>query len=329
MNKSVVFRIQNKKYNLPTIKTNNKHNFDVLKELMLKHHYFEFVNNFESIYTNSDDYRKKVCYWIISICCEYDKVKKANMSLSLSKIIEHLINKANEKYRFNNSHCHLNYIGLILYWKYYKICRKNCNTICKFNEILKNMQAPANLTTELPTLLMQFDNTFTPIIKDVIQANKEFYEAKKQSELEKLDEKFRKEFKNTFDKYKSYLSKIRDVCDKIDHEIYEKIFIEYFDDCKYAIANYVLSKLLSDDYRKLSKKYPLITVDCTTEEITEMVCNDFDYYYEIGVKCYNDSLTICQNITKKYNEKCWDTYDSPEYKFDSNDHYKIIQSLFK
>ena len=56
------FMYKNKTYILPELNTNNIENFDVLKQIMLKYNYYEFYSNFYEIYTNSNDYSKKMCY---------------------------------------------------------------------------------------------------------------------------------------------------------------------------------------------------------------------------------------------------------------------------
>lgn len=326
---SFVISVNNKTYNVPNINTNNKQNFVVLKQIMIDHHYFEFMDNFENIYNNCNPYQKRACYWIYAICAEYDKVKKQNKSLNLTKIIQHLINEGNKKYRFNNSVFHLNYIGFILYWKYFKVNRNNCNTLSKFNTVLIDLKLPSNLTTGFPTLLKDFDDKFADVMKEVIEANKLYYEQKNESELVDLDKKFRVEFKKTFDKYKSYLNTLRTICCDIDWNIYTTIFIEYYENCDYAIANHIIYNLLKNDYRNLSKKYPLVNVDYKTTEITEMVFDDFSFYVEIGLKLYNDTKGICDNVVKSCNKIGLTIYNLPKYRFISNEHRELIKGLIQ
>lgn len=326
---SVIIRHNNKTYNIPTINTNNKQNFVVLKQLMLDHYYFEFLDNFENIYNNCNPYQKRACYWIYAICTEYDKVKKTNPSLNLTKIIQHLINEGNKKYRFNNSVFHLNFIGFILYWKYYKINRNNCNTISKFNAVLSDLKLPTNLTTGFPILLKHFDNSFANVMKEVIEVNKQYYERKNEMELIDLDKKFRVDFKKQFDKYKSYLTSIRTTCCDIEWDIYEKLFIDYYENCNYAIANRLLSKLLKNDYNKLSKKYQLINVDYDTNKITKMVFNDFSYYVLIGLQHEHDQKGVCNAVIKDFNKHCLNFYTKPKYNFESKEHRELIDSLLQ
>ena len=326
---SFVIRVNNKTFNVPNVNTNNKQNFVVLKQIMIEHHYFEFMDNFENIYNNYDTYQQRACYWIYAICNEYDKVKKQDKSLNLTKIIQHLINEGNKKYRFNNSVFHLNYIGFILYWKYFKINRNNCNTLSKFNVVLSDLKLPSNLTTGFPTLLKHFDDKFADIMKEVIEANKLYYERKNESQLVELDKKFRVEFIKTFDKYKSYLTTLRTTCCDIDWNIYAKIFIDYYENCDYAIANQVLYRLLKHDYDKLSKKYPLINVDYNTDEITKMVFEDFSYYVEIGLKSYKDPKGVCKAVIKSCNKLGLTLYKHPEYKFKSDEHRELIKGLIQ
>lgn len=326
---SFVIRHNNKTYNIPNVNTNNKQNFVVLKQIMLQHHYFEFLDNFETIFNNCDPYQKRACYWIYSISTEYDKVKKQNASLNLTKIIQHLINEGNKKYRFNNSVFHLNYIGFILYWKYYKINRNNCNTISKFNAVLSDLKLPSNLTQGFPTLLKHFDNSFADIIKQVIEVNKQYYERKNEMELIDIDKKFRVEFKKQFDKYKSYLTSMRTTCCEIDWDIYETLFMDYYENCDIAIANHVLSNLLKYEYSKLSKKYPLVNVDYKTKEITEMVFDNFGFYIEIGLKIEHDVKGILNAVTKDYNKLYLNFYNKPKYQFNSKEHRELIEALIQ
>lgn len=327
----------NKKFNVPTVNTNNRQNFMVLKQIMLKHHYFEFMDNFETIYNNYDDYHKRACYWIFVICNEYKRVKDQNKSLNLTKIIQHLIMEGSKKHRLNNSVFHLNYIGFILYWKYYKINCNNCNTLSKFNAVLTDLKLPSNLTKGFPTLLKTFDIAFADIMKEVIEAHKSYYERKNEMELIDLDKKFRVEFKKQFDKYKSYLITMRTTCCEIDWNIYETLFIDYYENSNYAIANRVLSKLLKNDYgeasdksyNKLSKKYPLINVDYDTRKITKMVFEDFSYYIEIGLKVEHNIKGICNAVIKDFNKHCLNFYTKPKYKFDSIEHRELIDSLLQ
>ena len=237
--------VHNTTYNVPNVNTNNRDNFAVLKQIMLDHHYFEFMDNFDDIYNNCDDYGKRACYWVIVICNEYTNVKKQNNRLNLTKIIQHLIFEGSKKYRLNNRVFHLNYIGLILCWKYYKVDRNNCNTLTKFNEILTGLNL-ANLTQDLPTLIKTFDIKFASVMKDVIEANKIYYERKNELELVELDKKFRVEIKKQFNKYKSYLTTLRTVCGDIDWDIYSKLFIDYYENCDVAIANRIIYKLLKN-----------------------------------------------------------------------------------
>lgn len=321
--------VHNRTYNVPNIDTNNKQNFVVLKDIMLSYHYFEFLDNFDNIYNNFDDYHKRACYWICTICDEYDKIKSKNKSLNLTKIIQRITDQANKKYRFNNKVFHLNYIGFILYWKYYKVDRNNCNTISKFNDILTDLCLPSNLTTGFPRLLKDFDNSFADVMKEVIEANKIYYQRKNELELVELDKKFHVEFKQRFDKYKSYLTTLRTVCGDIDWDIYTKIFIDYYEKCDVAIANHIISDLIKTEYGKLSKKYSLVNVDYKTNEITKMVFEDFSYYVEIGLKTYNDPKGVCDNVIKSYNKLCLMMYSYPKYKFVSNDHRDLINSLIQ
>lgn len=319
----------NKTFNVPTVNTNNRQNFTVLKQIMLEHHYFEFKDNFETIYNNYDDYHKRACYWIVSICAEYNKVKQQNKSLNLTKIIQHLIMEGSKKHRLNNSVFHLNYIGFILYWKYYKINCNNCNTLSKFDAVLTDLKLPSNLTKGFPTLLKTFDIAFDDVMKEVIEAHKSYYERKNETELIELDKKFRVEFKKQFDKYKSYLITMRTTCSDIDWNIYETLFIDYYENCDYAIANYVISDLLKHDYNKLSKKYPLINVDFKTKEITYMVIDNFGYYVEFGLKVYKDPEGVCKAVIKDYNKLYLSTYNRPEYIFKSKEHHELIDSLIQ
>ena len=248
----------------------------------------------------------------------------------MTKIIQHLINEGTKKYRLNNRVFHLNYIGFILYWKYYKINFEDCNTVDKFNTVLSNLTLPSNLTTGFPLLLKGFDNTFADIIKDVIECNKSYYHQKNKSELIELDKKFRVEFNKRFNEYKSYISRLREeMNDMLDYSIYETLFIDYYSNCDIAIANQIIYELMKCEYSKLSKKYNPIKVDYKTNIITKWVFDDFSYYVSIGLDSKHDKKSVADVITKEFNKKCIVNYNCPEYRFNSIEHHDLIVSLIK
>jgi hypothetical protein len=250
--------------------------------------------------------------------------------LDLTKIIQHLINEGTKKYRLNNRVFHLNYIGFILYYKYYKINYKDCNTVDKFNEILNNLHLPSNLTTGFPLLLKGFDNSFADVMKDVIESNKEYYKQKNELELIELDKKFRVEVKKRFNECKSYMNRLREeMNDTLDYSIYETLFIDYYSTCDIAIANEIIYDLTKTEYNKLSKTYRLVKVDYKTNTITKWLFNDFSFYVSIGLDNKHDKKAVADEITKVFNKKCIVNYNSPEYRFNSIEHHNLIVSLIE
>lgn len=319
-------------YKVPTNTVlNNRSNFEVLKSIMLSYDYSTLHRDFNVIYNNfNDDYYKYMCYIIITVCDKYAEVKSKNQHYTLNGVIQNIINKGLEKYRRNYCRFHLNYIGFIIIWKYYKINRNGCNTISKFNDILSNISLPSNLTTGLPSILKKFDAAFVDIKPEVMASNRGYYQKKTESEIDVLDKSFRDEFKKRFDEYKSYLTQIKETCSGniTNLNIINNVFVNYYDNCDFAIASHVLYDLRRK-YHKLSQKYKQFDVDYKTKEITNMVFNDFSYYCRIGLQVEHDILGVCECIEKSYNKLALFNYTYPRYNFMSNDHQQLINSLIQ
>lgn len=318
-------------YSVPNyIALNNHRNFEVLKDIMLRFDYSTLRRNFNVIYNDyNDDYYKYMCYIIITVCDKYAEVKSKNQHYTLNGIIHNIIEKGDRKYRRNYYRFHMNYIGFIIIWKYYKINRNGCNTIDKFNNILADLSLPSNLTVGLPRILQKFDDSFADIKPLVMESNRNYYQKKTESEIDLIDKRFRDEFKKRFDEYKSYLTQIKETCcgNITNLNIINNVFVNYYNNCNYAIASHVLYDLRRE-YRNLSQKYKQFDVDYKTKEITNMVFDEFSFFCQVGLK-QHDISGVCKGIEKSYNKLAIFHYTHPEYNFMSNEHQQLINSLIQ
>ena len=326
INKAVngFFTFNNKQYRLPNIQTNNRKNFDVMKKIMGEYTYNEFAKNFDHIYNNSDDYSKVMCCYMREICEQYDTLKKNDPSSGFGSIVCKIKIEAECEFRPNNRHFHVNYINLVLYWKYYKISYNNCNTIRLFNDLLKDLELPNDLRSGFPELVDIFKEGLKPVIETVNDAHAEYWKAKNEKE-------FKLEFKNKLKEYESYLNTIRKECGNIiDSKIYDILFKDYSSNFKIYITNILLKKLIENDkYKSLKDKYEYIELDDDTMELSEDIYDYFGYY----AKNLNTKLTpeeICKRI-EFYIEDIYELfgYHKPTYKFKSKEHVDLLMNLLQ
>lgn len=325
INKAVngFFTFNNKQYRLPNIQTNNRDNFKVMKAIMLEYTYNEFAKKFDHIYNKSDDYSKVMCCYMREICRQYDKLKQDNHTSGFKSIICTIKRNAEDDFRPNNRHFHVNYINFVIYWKYYKISYNNCNTICLFNDLLKDLELPKDLRIAFPDIVKKtFDEGLKAVIETVDDAHAEYWK-------EKNEKEFKLEFKNKLKEYESYFNTIRKECGNIiDSKIYDIIFKDYSSNFKIYITNILLKKLIENDkYKGLKDKYEYIEIDDDTMDLSEDIYDDFGYY----VKNLNTKLTP-EEISKRiefnieYIYKLFG-YHKPTYKFNSKEHEELIMNL--
>lgn len=334
-----VFVFNNKQYILPNIQTNNRKNFEVLKAIMLNYTYNEFVKSFDYIYNHSYNYSKVMCCYMREICRQYDKIKQDNPTWRFSEIVCKMKFDAECEYRPNNKYFHVNYINLVLYWKYYKINYNNCDTINLFNSLLDKLELPKDLRTGFPELVDIFKVGLKPVFDRVVEAHKLYYKEKNEKGLEELDKKFKLEFKEKLNEYESYFNRIRDkCCCYVDFDIIEILF--GFNDDKdnencfgnkfrLYMTNKLLKKLIKHgEYKNLKDKYEYIELDYHTQRLSKYIYNNFGGYI-IGLKDEVTPKQVSDWIEEKVKNICSPNQYKPKYNFKSKEHEELIMNLIQ
>lgn len=320
--KNVVFVHNKKSYNVPNVITNNKENLKILKKIFETYTYYEFIKNFDNIYNNSSDYNKRVCYWVYVICNEYKKLKTPNVSLN--SIITRLIIDGSKQYRLNSKNFNLHLIGFILRWRYYKINYNDINTVDKFNEILCNLKL-TNLTKDFPELITIFDRNFEPIITQVNNAHKEYYESIKQQKLIEIENDFRNSFKEKFNEYQKAYDKLFKCYGSLGDKVHTIIFRLYnFDHCATSYIIYDMFKY--GKYSEISKKYDGMYLDNDSHRITKILMKAL---YEIN--CGYDINEIGKELKIRFKEKERDLlgFDQTRVIYFNDDNVKAIRELIR
>lgn len=320
--KSIVFVHNKKSYNVPNVLTNNKTNLKLLNKIFETYTYNEFIKNFDNIYDNSDDYNKRVCYWIYIICNEYKKLKTPNASLN--SIITRLIIDGSKQYRLNSKNFNLHLIGFILRWRYYKINFNGINTVDKFNEILGKLKL-TNLTKDFPDLIKIFDRNFESIITQVNNTHKTYYESIKQQKLIEIENEFRSTFKQKFNKYKEAYDKLFYCSKSLGTDVWNLIFIYYdFDHCA---TNYIINDMFKyGKYSEISNKYSGMYLDNDSHRITKILMKAL---YEIN--CGYDIDEIGKELKNRFKVKERDLlcFDETRVCYFNDVNIKAIRELIR
>ena len=341
INKAVngFFTFNNKQYRLPNIQTNNRKNFDVMKVIMNQYTYNEFAKNFDHIYNNSDDYSKVMCCYMREICEQYDTLKKNDPTSGFKSIICTIKLNAEDDFRPNNRHFHLNYINFVIYWKYYKISYGNCNTIRLFNSLLKDLKLPNDLRSGFPDIVKKtFDEGLKAVIDKVKNAHESYWKLKNEKALNELDKKFKVEFKEKLNEYESYFNTIREECVYyVDCDILEILF--GFDDdldndnfrnkFRLYITNNLLKSLIEKgNYKELKDKYEYIKLDSMTKKLSKYVYNEFGLYV-IRLKDKVTPKQVSGYIEDEVKKICGNHDYKPKSEFKSNEHKELIMNLLQ
>ena len=124
MSATITFIHNNQRYVVPNLYIPNSLKFEMIRDIIFKYNYTEFVNNFDVIYNNLNIEHQHICYWIHFISEEYMRLKNENdwiPEFEFGDIIATIQNETISVYRRkNNKHFHIDFIPMICCWIKYK-----------------------------------------------------------------------------------------------------------------------------------------------------------------------------------------------------------------
>lgn len=158
------FTHRNRNYDIPQIYVPNSLKFELIRDIIFKYNYVDFICHFDDIYNNLDIQTRHICYWIHFIGKEYTRLKMDNDRIpgfGFGDIIANMQNDTISVFgRKNSKHFHADFIPIICCWIRYKNIHNQWTTNDGSYEItqqLKGHDRYLTLNGKIQRFLSHFD----------------------------------------------------------------------------------------------------------------------------------------------------------------------------